>query len=116
MVRVKNAALSRARSVEVKNTKLVGEVALVLKREGYLKKLIKKDGRLQSKLAYVGDTPVLMDLKLVSKPGLRVYKSTSEIGSKKGVSFYILSTSKGVFSSREALKAGVGGEVVAEVW
>ena len=59
-----------------------------------------------------------MDLKLVSKPGLRKYMGVDEIKSRKRArsTFLILSTPQGVMSSREAYKKNIGGEVIVEIW
>ena len=57
-----------------------------------------------------------MDLKLVSKPGLRIYMGADELAAKRGPSYYILSTSKGIKTSREAIKERIGGEVIVEIW
>jgi len=51
----------------------------------------------------------------VSKPGLRVYMGVDELGKTKGPTFYILSTSKGVMTSNEAIKKRLGGEIIAEI-
>ena len=58
---------------------------------------------------------VLLDLKLVSTPGLRIYMGVEELEKIRKPSILILSTSKGVMSSREALKVRLGGEVIVEV-
>ncbi len=62
-------------------------------------------------------TSVINELKRVSKPGRRVYQGRDEIKRfKNGYGTIIVSTSKGVLSSVEAHKAGVGGEVLCTVW
>ncbi len=55
------------------------------------------------------------NIKLVSKPGLRIYKSADELEKIKKPTFLVITTSKGVFSKDEALKKRVGGEVIAEI-
>ena len=59
--------------------------------------------------------PVLVELKLVSKPGKRVYIGVEEIREHKGLSFFILSTPMGIMASKDALKKNIGGEVIAEI-
>ena len=57
-----------------------------------------------------------MNIKLISKPGLRIYLGADEIAKKKSPSIYLVSTPKGVISSLQAVKERVGGEVIAEIW
>ena len=116
LIRIKNTTLARKKELEVNNTKLIESVAEVLKKEGILTEITKKDGKLTVKPAYRKKEPILMDLKLVSKPGLRIYMSADELAAIKGPSFFILSTSKGAMTSLEAIKKRTGGEVIAEIW
>lgn len=116
LVRIKNTALARKKELVVDNTKLIDSVAKVLKKEGVLTEITKKDGKLTVQLAYRKREPVLMGLKLVSKPGLRVYMGADELATIKGPSFFILSTPKGIMTSQEAIKARIGGEVIVEIW
>ena len=115
LIRIKNAAMARNHEVEIKSNKKLVAIAECLKKAKYLGEVSQKDGRLTVTLAFRDKKPVLMDLKLVSKPGLRVYTPIDEIEKKKGPSIYIISTPKGVLSSKEAVKARVGGEVLAKI-
>jgi small subunit ribosomal protein S8 len=76
----------------------------------------KEKDMLNVSLAYKNKKPVIMDLKLISKPGLRIYMGADEIDKKKGPSTYLLTSPKGVISSKEAVKGRIGGEVIAEIW
>jgi small subunit ribosomal protein S8 len=116
LLRIKNATLARKKEVELANTKLIESVAKVLKDEGILTEVKKSKGKLTVKVAYRKKEPILLDLKLVSKPGLRIYMSVDELAAIKRPSFFVLSTPKGVMSSREAIKKRIGGEVIVEVW
>lgn len=116
LIRIKNTTLARKKELEVDNTKLIESVAEVLKKEGILTEITKKGGKLIVKPAYRKKEPILMDLKLVSRPGLRIYMSTDELAAIKGPSIFILSTSKGAMTSLEAIKKRIGGEIIAEIW
>lgn len=116
MIRIKNAVLAKNREVSSVLTKQNLAVAEVLKEAGYLDEVIKEDNLLLLKLKFSSKKPVIRNLKLVSKPGRRIYVSLKEIRKKKGPSVYLLNTPKGVLSSSQALKKGVGGELIAEVW
>ena len=112
ITRVKNAALSNAKEVRVGKTNYIKSVAEALKREGFLSEVKEEDGEVVIKLTYARKEPVLMNLELVSKPGLRIYETVEDLESKRGPEVYILSTSQGVLSTKEAIKKNVGGEVI----
>ncbi len=116
LIRVKNAAMAGGKDVEFQSNKLVFAVARVLEKSGYLGSVTNAKGKLSVTLAIKRKEPVIMDIKLVSKPGLRVYKNLDQLKDKKGASTYIISTPKGVMSTKEAIKLGTGGEVIAEIW
>lgn len=116
LIRIKNAALARKKLVEVQGTKAIKAVADVLKKEGFLESVDKKGKKLSLRLSYMKKEPVLLGLKLVSKPGLRIYMGVEELEAIKGPSIFVLSTPKGVISSKEAIKKRLGGEVIVEIW
>lgn len=118
LIQIKNAAMANKKQVELLNSKLIESVALVLKKEKVLSEVVVKEGKITVKLAQHMKEPVLMDLKLMSKPGLRRYMSIDDLVARprKNVSFIILSTPKGILSSHSAMKEKVGGEAIAEIW
>lgn len=115
LIRLKNATLARKHTFSLANTRLISAVAKTLKNEGFLEEVSEKEKKLFVRIAYKKKEPVMLDLRLVSKPGLRVYMGVDNIQELKGPSVLILSTPKGVMSSREAIKRRLGGEVIAEV-
>lgn len=115
VIRVKNASLARQKEVLVAKTGLIKSVADCLKRAGYLDEIKEEDGKLKLRISYRSKEPVLTDAKLISKPGLRIYMNVDEILSKKGPWLYIVSTPKGVITSKEVKKMRIGGEVIAEI-
>jgi small subunit ribosomal protein S8 len=116
LIQVKNAAMAKNAEVAVGSTKLIKAVAEKLKKLEYLSEVYEKEGRIIVHLAFRKKQPVLMDLKLVSKPGLRVYMSADDLEKKRGPSILVLSTPKGIKSHMEAIKMRVGGEVLVKVW
>lgn len=118
LIQIKNARLAERREVKTKTSKFIKAVADVLKKQGILNRVEQKDGNLEVELAYHKKEPVLLDLKLVSKPGLRKYMSIDNLKTRKRSksTFLILSTPHGVMTSDEALKKGTGGEVLVEIW
>ena len=83
---------------------------------GYLDQVKKEKDTISLSLTFKNKRPLLTDLKLLSKPGIRIYMGVSEIEKRKGPSTYLISSPTGIISSREAIKTRVGGEVIAEIW
>lgn len=115
LIRLKNAAMVGKKQVVVDNSHMVVEVANVLKKEKILEEVNIEDRNISVKLTFHKKSPVLMDVKLVSKPGLRLYMGVDDIKKRKSPSFIILTTPLGVLSDRDAVKNNVGGEVIAEI-
>lgn len=116
LIRVKNAAMSGRRRVVVRKTNLIEAVANELVNLGILKSVkTDKDGQMVAHLAYIGDEPAVIDIRLVSKPGLRIYMGADELEAIKKPSVFVISTPIGVVSSKVAIKKRVGGEVIAEI-
>ena len=60
---------------------------------------------------------VLVAVKRVSKPGLRIYVGSKEVPKvMKGLGIAIVSTSRGIMTDKAARRENVGGEVLAFVW
>lgn len=122
IIRIKNAALARRKQAELPYSKLVKAIAEVLVKEGFLKQVKddEVDGKkvLQAVIAYSSRSPVLTDISVVSKPSLRMYATTGLIRKRqqKGKHTFVVTTSKGVMTGREAMKLGIGGELLFEVW
>ncbi len=121
LTRVRNATRSGKAEVVAPFSKMKGEVARILKEEGFVSSVAVEtvEGRpvLQIGLKYVGDRSVITNLQRVSRPGLRRYVGATEIPRVlSGVGISILSTSSGIMSSREAKRKNVGGELLAFVW
>lgn len=118
LIQVKNAARAGRREILVDQSNFVENVAKCLKRMGILESVEVKDKKVVSRLSYHKKAPILMDLKLVSAPGLRKYMSIEDLmgRKRKNASKLVLSTPQGVLSSSECMKKNVGGEAIAEIW
>ncbi|HJY98556.1 MAG TPA: 30S ribosomal protein S8 [Patescibacteria group bacterium] len=116
LIRIKNTAMARGKSVSVPANKQISAIAAALKKAGYFAEVKKEKETLAIDLVFKNKRPLIMDIKLVSKPGRRVYLKADEIAKKRGPSQYIISTPKGILTMREALKQNLGGEVIAEIW
>ena len=119
---VRNAIHARQRRVDVPASKLKLELAKVLLRERFINnyKVIEgpHQGTLRIYLKYTsGDDSVITGIKRVSTPGRRVYVNRREIPRVfAGMGMSVLSTSRGLMTDREAREAGLGGEIVCQVW
>jgi len=121
LIQIKNAVLARNRTVALPYSRLKHAVATVLADEGYVGGVEKTGAEpktlLKMSIVYNGDAPVFTDCKRKSKPGLRVYVPKNAIPRViGGMGMAILSTPQGVMTGKEAIKRGIGGELLCEVW
>ncbi len=122
LTRIRNGFSAKKKSVEVPHSKLKEEVARLLKEEGVIAdySVIKesKFPEIRILLKYNSQRkPMVHELKRISKPGLRVYKSADEVTPvRSGIGTQILSTNQGLMTDREARKRKIGGEVICEFW
>jgi small subunit ribosomal protein S8 len=122
LTRVRNATMARHDSVLVPSSKIKLAVAKILRDEGFIKEYEVVKGKQQRVIKiYLRYTdqkePIIEGLQRVSKPGLRVYVSKSEIPRVYGgLGIAILSTPKGIISGKKAWQEGVGGELICFVW
>ena len=115
LIRIKNASLARKKTVEFPSNKFVISVAKSLVKEKYLEEETVVQGVLKISLSYKKKEPMISNIKLVSRPGLRVYMKVEDLESLRGPSIFILSTPIGIMSSKEAIKKRQGGEIIAEI-
>jgi small subunit ribosomal protein S8 len=114
LIRIKNQVLAKGTEVRVAKTNMVLAVAEALKTLGFIREITEENGEVVVLLSYRRKEPVLMNVHLISKPGLRVYMSADELSKKKGPTIYLVSTPKGIKDSKTAVKERLGGEVIAE--
>ena len=104
--------------MQVSYSKFKHELAKALERAGLVSGVERRGKRvrktLEVSLFYREKIPVISELKLISKPGRRIYVAYQELKTGHG-SMVFLSTSKGVLSGSEARKAKVGGELLVEI-
>lgn len=119
---VRNAIQAKKETVDVPSSRLAEKILGIFKKYGYVEDFrILKDtaqGTIKIYLKYEkGKKPVVMGLKRVSKPGLRVYATRDRIPKVlNGLGTAVLSTSKGVIDDKEARELKVGGEVLCYIW
>jgi small subunit ribosomal protein S8 len=125
LTRVRNAIQASHETVEIPASKLKVEMARILREQGYINGYeveapnADHPGQvLRVQLKYTSDRrSAISGLRRVSRPGRRAYANATEIPKVQGgLGTAIMSTSSGVMTGHQARQAGVGGEVVAEVW
>jgi small subunit ribosomal protein S8 len=129
ITRIRNAVTGKHTRVDLPTSKLKAEIARILQDEGYIQGFrmveapAEKTGqqprqmiRLFLKYGPHGEK-VISGLERISRPGRRVYLGVDDVPTVLGgLGTSILTTSRGVMTGRAAKKAGVGGEVLCNVW
>ena len=121
LTRVRNAAQAKNKRVDMPVSKLKTEIARILKEAHFIQDYkVLDDGRhgvLRLYMRYYEDRPVIRHLQRVSRPGRRIYRSSSDLPKVRGgLGIAIVSTSRGMMTDRQARAQNVGGEVMALVW
>jgi len=127
LTRIRNANKALHETTSMPSSKLKMEIARILKEEGYIRDFHVEEGGGTGGLPYNvlvvelkygrSRERVLNGVKRVSKPGRRIYASKDRLPRVLGgMGTAILSTSRGVITSRTAEREGIGGEVICFVW
>jgi small subunit ribosomal protein S8 len=133
LTRIRNAVTAKHTRVDMPTSRLKAEIARILQDEGYIQgfKLLEDPGnnghgakgnvidttlRLFLKYGPNGEK-LITGIERISRPGRRVYFGRHDVPDVlAGLGTSILTTSRGVMTGREAVKAGVGGEVLCNIW
>ena len=122
LTRIRNAQVARHDTVTMPASNMKKSIAKILQSEGYIKSYEVIDDGLQGEikvtLKYLDKKqPVIVGLKRISKPGLRVYAACEDLPKVLGgLGIAIISTSKGIMTDKAARKENLGGEVLCYVW
>jgi small subunit ribosomal protein S8 len=122
LTRIRNANKALHEHTQMPTSRLKEEIARLLKEEGYITDFRVQKGDsfdlLQIDLKYGRNRErIITDLRRISKPGRRVYARKDRLPRVLGgMGTAILSTSRGVMTSRNAEREGIGGEVICFVW
>jgi len=123
LTRIRNATMVKHQIVQIPVTKMSLAITTILKEEGFIEDFepyqeSKREYLLLS-LKYTGKSrdSVISQIKRISKPGLRVYKKSTELPKVlDDLGIAIVSTSKGVMTNVKAKTLGIGGEVLCYIW
>lgn len=120
ITRLRNANIVKFQTVTLPSTKMTRSVAQILWDEGFIDSVDLADStQISIRLKYKGKkrTPFITTLKRISKPGMRVYITHSDVPKiLGGIGIAILSTSQGIMSDRTARQKGLGGEILCYIW
>ena len=122
LTRIRNGIMAAHETVEIPSSRLKKEMARILTEQGYIDGFDVVPGtpgeRIVVRLKYTENrTSVISGLRRVSRPGQRMYVDAKHVPKVLGgMGTAIVSTSRGVMTGHDARRAGVGGEVMAEVW
>ncbi len=122
IIRIKNASLAKRKQVILPYSNINKEIGKVLKNEGFLEEIKEsKEGNkriLSAIIKYEKRNPILNNLIVISKPSLRVYKTSKTIIDieRRGKHKVVLSTNQGVMTGQDARKKNLGGEILFEIW
>ena len=120
LTRLRNALAVKKAEVIVPHSKIKLAIVDILKNNGYIVDYEKTDdnyGEIKIILKYREGKSAITFLKRISKPGRRVYAQKDELPVVlNSLGIAILSTSQGIMTNKAAKKAGVGGEVLCEIY
>ena len=120
--RIRNASAAGLKTTDIGHSRMKGEIAVILKKEGYVRDVsVEGEGRLKVLrvvLKYdASRKPTIRGLRRISKPGLRRYVGFDEIPQVLGgMGVSILSTPAGIMTDSEARQKRVGGELLCQIW
>jgi len=120
LTRIRNGQKARKVSVSMPASNVKSAIVAVLKEEGYISDFETTgegaEKTLTVELKYFEGTPVIENVRRVSKPGLRIYRGKDDLPKVLGgLGIVIVSTSAGVMSDRQAREQGIGGELICVV-
>ena len=122
ITRIRNAQMRSLNKVKIPSSKLRVRILDVLKKEGYISdyKLTSEDSNkntLSIDLKYTNGSPVIREIRRISKPGRRIYARADSIPKiQNGLGVAIISTSKGIMTDNDARNQNIGGEIICRVF
>jgi small subunit ribosomal protein S8 len=120
MIRIKNGYMAGREKIVAKHSRFSVSVLEKLKKLGYIADFtIEGDivKEITVELKYDDTVPAFTDVKIISKPGQRIYIGVNEAKPvMSGFGYSILSTPKGILTNIEAKKQNTGGELLFNIW
>nr|YP_010014259.1 ribosomal protein S8 [Thulinella chrysantha]QOI12766.1 ribosomal protein S8 [Thulinella chrysantha] len=122
---IRNADMNRKGTVRIASTNITDNIVKILLREGFIENVRKHRENNQYFLILTlrhrrnkkESYKTILNLKRISRPGLRIYSNSQRIPRiLGGIGIVILSTSRGIMTDREARLKGIGGEILCYIW
>ena len=114
---LRNGQMSRKQIVHMPYSKFCWNVLTVLLFHGYIQGMQKRDTKIFVVLKYIKEQPAIKKLEQISSASKRVYTPYTQLKSpQQGLGLLLVSTSKGIMSSAQALELKVGGEVLCKIF
>nr|YP_009430662.1 ribosomal protein S8 [Gynostemma cardiospermum]YP_009439839.1 ribosomal protein S8 [Gynostemma laxiflorum]YP_010015174.1 ribosomal protein S8 [Gynostemma yixingense]ART65098.1 ribosomal protein S8 [Gynostemma cardiospermum]ATG86678.1 ribosomal protein S8 [Gynostemma laxiflorum]QOI14299.1 ribosomal protein S8 [Gynostemma yixingense] len=122
---IRNADMNRKGMVRIPSTNITENIVKILLREGFIENVRKHQENnkdfwvltLRHRRNRKGPYKTILNLKRISRPGLRIYSNYQRIPRiLGGIGIVILSTSRGIMTDREARLQGIGGEILCYIW
>jgi len=123
--RIRNAQAVGHETVDVPFSKIKNEIAIILEKEKFIEKIEKPRAKSEKSagkifrlyLNYDQKIPAISEIKQISKPSQRIQAKVKEIKMyERGHGITIMSTPKGLMTSKEAKKQKTGGEIICQVY
>nr|YP_010927897.1 ribosomal protein S8 [Gyrosphragma santos-limae]YP_010927981.1 ribosomal protein S8 [Gyrosphragma latipetala]WKK46929.1 ribosomal protein S8 [Gyrosphragma santos-limae]WKK47013.1 ribosomal protein S8 [Gyrosphragma latipetala] len=122
---IRNADMNRKGTVRLASTNITENIVKILLQEGFIENVRKHQENNKDFLVLTlrhrrnrkGPSRTILNLKRISRPGLRIYSNYQRIPRiLGGMGIVILSTSRGIMTDREARLQGIGGEILCYIW
>nr|YP_010128323.1 ribosomal protein S8 [Maclura tricuspidata]YP_010481166.1 ribosomal protein S8 [Maclura cochinchinensis]QPQ74932.1 ribosomal protein S8 [Maclura tricuspidata]URQ17547.1 ribosomal protein S8 [Maclura tricuspidata]UVN17024.1 ribosomal protein S8 [Maclura cochinchinensis] len=122
---IRNADMNKKRTVRIPYTNITENILKILLREGFIENMRKHQESnnfflvltLRHRRKRKEPNKTVLNLKQISRPGLRIYSNYQRIPRiLGGIGIVILSTSRGIMTDREARLEGIGGEILCYIW
>nr|QWW21223.1 ribosomal protein S8 [Ixora chinensis] len=122
---IRNADMDKKRVVRITSTNITENIVKILLREGFIENARKHRENnkyflvltLRHRRKGKGPHRNILNLKRISRPGLRIYSNSQQIPRiLGGMGIVIISTSRGIMTDREARLEGIGGEILCYIW
>ena len=119
LTRIRNGQMSNKQKVTIPYSKMKEALCKVMLEEGYIEGINIEENEYKNiivDLKYYDGKPVIDLIQRISRPGLRIYKSSNEIPLvKNGLGICIVSTSKGLMTGKAAKEKKYGGEIICYI-
>jgi small subunit ribosomal protein S8 len=122
LTRIRNAYRAKKSKVDIPSSKLKKQIAGIFLQNGYIKNLVEVEDNRQNLLRLYleydsRNKSVISGLVRISKSGLRIYAGGTDLKKmSRDIGIFVISTSRGLLTNKEALAQRIGGEVICKIW